>query len=231
MTEPRPLLEARKICKDYWLEGTGRIHVLDGVDFTLHQGEVVGLVGKSGAGKSTLLHVMGTLDEPTEGQVLFRGEDLFARGEVYLADFRNTHLGFVFQSHYLLPERTATQNVMAPLLVRRTPDGEARQAAEWILERVGLSHRLGHRPGELSGGEQQRVALARALVTRPEVLLADEPTGNLDPKTGHQIHEIILDLNRELGISALIVTHNEELAHELPRCVRMAEGRVVEEIG
>jgi len=230
MTERAPLLEARGIHKDYWLEGKGRIHVLDGVDFTLFEGEVVGLVGKSGAGKSTLLHVLGTLDDPTRGKVLYRGEDLFARSELELADFRNATLGFVFQSHYLLPEFSALENVMMPLLVRRSSRAEARDASLWILERVGLSHRLDHKPSELSGGEQQRVALARALATRPRVLLADEPTGNLDPRTGHAIHELILELNRELGISALIVTHNEVLARELPRCVHMKEGRVVEGI-
>src|SRR5690606_864767 len=160
-----PRLGAKGITKDYWLEEKGRIHVLDGVDFTLHEGEVVGLVGKSGAGKSTLLHVLGTLDVPTGGRVLYRGEDLFARSEVRLADFRTTTLGVVFQSHYLLPESAALGNVVAPLLVRRAPKAEARDAALWILERVGLSHRVEHRPGELSGGEQQRVALARALVT------------------------------------------------------------------
>ncbi len=229
MTETRrPLLEARGIAKDYWLEGKGTVHVLRGVDFTLHEGEVVGLVGKSGAGKSTLLHVLGTLDDPSAGTVLYKGEDLFARTELELADFRNSTLGFVFQSHYLLPEFSALENVMMPLMVRRVTKTEARDAALWVLERVGLSHRLDHKPSELSGGEQQRVALARALATRPRVLLADEPTGNLDPKTGHAIHELILELNRELGISALIVTHNEVLAEELPRCVHMRDGLVVE---
>ena len=228
MTERAPLLEARGISKDYWLEGKGRIHVLDQVDFVLGEGEVVGLVGKSGAGKSTLLHVLGTLDDPTEGTVLYRGEDLFARSELQLADFRNETLGFVFQSHYLLPEFSALENVMMPLLVRRASKAVAREASLWILDRVGLSHRLDHKPSELSGGEQQRVALARALATKPRVLLADEPTGNLDPKTGQAIHDLILELNRELGISALIVTHNEALARGLPRCVHMADGRVVE---
>lgn len=223
-----PLLEARGVTKDYWLEGKGNIHVLRGVDFTLHTGEVVALVGKSGAGKSTLLHVLGTLDDPTSGTVLFEGKDLFTRSEIHLADFRNTTLGFVFQSHYLLPEFSALENVMMPLLVRRAPRGEAVAAATEMLERVGLGHRLDHRPGELSGGEQQRVALARALSTRPRILLADEPTGNLDAKTGQAIHDLLVELNRELGITALVVTHNEALARELPRVVHMADGMVVE---
>lgn len=223
-----PLLEARGVTKDYWLDGKGIIHVLRGVDFTLHAGEVVGLVGKSGAGKSTLLHVLGTLDDPTSGTVFFEGRDLFARSEIHLADFRNSTLGFVFQSHYLLPEFSALENVMMPLLVRRVPRQQAVAAAKEVLDRVGLSHRLEHRPGELSGGEQQRVALARALSTRPRILLADEPTGNLDAKTGKSIHDLLLELNRELGISALVVTHNEALASELPRVVHMADGLVVE---
>lgn len=223
-----PLLEARGVTKDYWLDGKGNVSVLRGVDFTLHQGEVVALVGKSGAGKSTLLHVLGTLDDPTTGTVLFEGEDLFSRSEIHLADFRNTTLGFVFQSHYLLPEFSALENVMMPLLVRRASRPEAVEAAKEMLDRVGLSHRLDHRPGELSGGEQQRVALARALSTRPRILLADEPTGNLDSKTGQAIHDLLMELNRELGITALVVTHNEALAREMPRVVHMAEGLVVE---
>lgn len=225
---PIPLLEARGVTKDYWLEGKGNIHVLRGVDFTLHAGEVVALVGKSGAGKSTLLHVLGTLDDPTSGTVLFEGQDLFSRSEIHLADFRNTTLGFVFQSHYLLPEFSALENVMMPLMVRRAPRPEAVAAATEMLDRVGLSHRLDHRPGELSGGEQQRVALARALSTRPRILLADEPTGNLDAKTGQAIHDLLVELNREMGITALVVTHNEALARELPRVVHMADGLVVE---
>jgi lipoprotein-releasing system ATP-binding protein len=235
MIEPTPtalpLLEARKVTKNYWLEGKGTIQVLREVDFALHAGELVGLVGKSGAGKSTLLHVLGTLDDPTTGQVLYQGADLFDRSELHLADFRNTTLGFVFQSHYLLPEFTALENVMMPLLVRRAGREEAGEAAREVLGRVGLAHRLEHRPGELSGGEQQRVALARALATRPKILLADEPTGNLDAKTGQAIHELLIELNEELGISALVVTHNEALAAALPRVVHMADGKVVEAPG
>jgi lipoprotein-releasing system ATP-binding protein len=222
-----PVIEARGLIKNYWMEGK-TVEVLRGADLEVHEGEVVALVGKSGAGKSTLLHVLGTLDVPTAGAVLFQGEDLFARDEVKLADFRNRTVGFVFQSHYLLPEFTALENAMMPLLVRREERDEAQRHAREILERVGLADRLDHRPGELSGGEQQRVALARALATRPRVLLADEPTGNLDPRTGASIHELILELNRELGITAIIVTHNEALARQLPRCLQMREGRIFE---
>jgi len=226
MTEKMPLIEARGIEKDYVHETKGLVHVLKGVDFTMDEGEVVALVGKSGAGKSTLLHVLGTLDEPTSGTVLFEGEDLFAKDELALADFRNATVGFVFQSHYLLPEFSALENAMMPLLVRRVPRTVAAESARAILVRVGLGHRLDHKPAELSGGEQQRVALARALAPRPRLLLADEPTGNLDAGTAAFIHDLLLELNRELGISCLVVTHNEALARDLPRCLEMRDGRI-----
>ncbi len=222
----QPLLEARGLHKDYWLPGKGWIQVLRGLDLQIREGEVVALLGKSGAGKSTLLHLLGTLDAPTSGEVYFEGRPLFEKDEAELADFRNQTIGFVFQSHYLLPDFSALENTMMPLLVRRTDRREAEAEAEAILKRVGLGHRLDHRPGELSGGEQQRVALARALATRPRVLLADEPTGNLDPKTGEAIQELILELNRELGITAVVVTHNESLAEEFPRRLHMVEGKI-----
>lgn len=222
-----PLLEAVDLRKDYWLPEKGRIEVLRGVDLRLHEGEVVALLGKSGAGKSTLLHLLGTLDAPTSGEIRFEGEPLSSKDEVELADFRNRTIGFVFQSHYLLPDFTALENAMMPLLVRRMERRRAEQEAAAMLERVGLGDRLEHRPGELSGGEQQRVALARALATRPRILLADEPTGNLDPKTGRAIQDLILELNREMGITALVVTHNETMARDFPRRLRMEEGRVV----
>lgn len=222
-----PLVEARGLTKDYVM-GDGVVHVLRGVDLDLFAGELVGLVGKSGAGKSTLLHVLGTLDLPTAGTVRFEGRDVFDRSEQALSEFRNSTVGFVFQSHYLLPEFTALENAMMPLLVRRVPRASAAEEARAILERVGLGHRLEHRPGELSGGEQQRVALARALSTKPRLLLADEPTGNLDPKTGGEIHELIAGLNRDLGMTTLVVTHNEALARSLPRCLRMENGRIAD---
>ncbi len=218
-----PLLEAVDLRKDYWLPEKGRIEVLRGVDLRLHEGEVVALLGKSGAGKSTLLHLLGTLDAPTSGEIRFEGEPLSTKDEVELADFRNRTIGFVFQSHYLLPDFTALENAMMPLLVRRMERRRAEQEAAAMLERVGLGDRLEHRPGELSGGEQQRVALARALATRPRILLADEPTGNLDPKTGRAL----LAHNRARGITALAVTHNETMARDFPRRLRMEEGRVV----
>lgn len=222
-----PLIEARGLAKDYWHESKGLVQVLRGVDLKIHPGEVVALVGKSGAGKSTLLHLLGALDVPTAGTVLFEGDDIFDRDELAIADFRNAMVGFVFQSHYLLPEFSALENAMMPLLVRRTARAEAIETASEILRRVGLGERLDHKPGELSGGEQQRVALARALVTRPRLLLADEPTGNLDANTAASIHELLLELNRELGISSLVVTHNEALAQALPRCIEMRGGVVI----
>jgi lipoprotein-releasing system ATP-binding protein len=229
MTEtPKPLLEAKGISKDYWLEGKGRIHVLDGVDFTLHEGEVVGLVGKSGAGKSTLLHVLGTLDDPTEGTVLYKGEDLFARSEIHLADFRNSTLGFVFQSHYLLPEFSALENVMMPQMIRGLKRSESVKRAKEILSYLGLGERITHRPAELSGGEQQRVAIARAVANAPRVLLADEPTGNLDPHTADHVFQALMQLVKATRVAMLIATHNMELAGRMDRRVSLANGQVIE---
>jgi lipoprotein-releasing system ATP-binding protein len=221
-----PLLHVEGLTKTY-LHAGRRLEVLHGVDLDLAEGDMVALTGPSGAGKSTFLHLVGTLDEPTAGRVFFEGRDLFALGEDALARFRNETVGFVFQSHHLLPEFTALENVMMPALVRRLPRGEARRRAEGSLERVGLAERMGHRPGELSGGEQQRVALARALALEPRLLLADEPTGNLDPQTADGIHALLLGLNRDLGITGVVVTHNERLATALPRRVRLAAWRVV----
>ena len=222
-----PLLEGRGLHKSYWL-GEKEIHVLRGASFALGAGEMASLVGPSGVGKSTFLHVVGTLDPPTAGTVLFDGQDAFEMGEEPLARFRNRNVGFVFQFHYLLPEFTALQNAAMPGLISRLPREEAEQVARETLELVGLGHRLDHRPGELSGGEQQRVALARALVLKPRLLLADEPTGNLDEATGEGIHQLLLDLNRRLGIAAIVVTHNPRLAERMPRRLRLHEGLVVE---
>jgi len=222
-----PLLEGRGLHKSYWL-GEKEIHVLRGASFSLRAGELASLVGPSGVGKSTFLHVVGTLDPPTAGNVLFDGQDAFEMGEEPLARFRNRNVGFVFQFHYLLPEFTALQNAAMPGLISRLPRAEAEQVAREVLELVGLGHRLDHRPGELSGGEQQRVALARALVLKPRLLLADEPTGNLDEATGEGIHQLLLDLNRRLGIAAIVVTHNPRLAERMPRRLRLHEGLVVE---
>jgi lipoprotein-releasing system ATP-binding protein len=222
-----PLLEARGVHKSYWL-GEKEIHVLRGASFALAPGEMASLVGPSGVGKSTFLHVVGTLDPPTAGQVLYDGQDAFAMGEEPLARFRNRNIGFVFQFHYLLPEFTALENTAMPALISRTPRPEAESIARQMLEVVGLSHRVEHKPGELSGGEQQRVALARALVLKPRVLLADEPTGNLDEATGEGIHQLLVDLNQRLGIAAIVVTHNPRLAERMPRRLRLHEGLVIE---
>jgi lipoprotein-releasing system ATP-binding protein len=222
-----PLLEGRGLHKSYWL-GEKEIHVLRGASFALRAGEMASLVGPSGVGKSTFLHVVGTLDPPTAGNVLYDGEDAFDMGEEALARFRNRNVGFVFQFHYLLPEFTALQNTAMPALISRLPRDAAERTAREMLELVGLGHRLDHRPGELSGGEQQRVALARALVLKPRLLLADEPTGNLDEATGEGIHHLLLELNRSLGIAAIVVTHNPRLAERMPRRLRLHEGLVVE---
>jgi lipoprotein-releasing system ATP-binding protein len=221
-----PFIRVEGLTKTY-LHGGKRLDVLRGLDLEIGAGELVALTGPSGAGKSTFLHVLGTLDGPTHGRVLFDGEDVFARGEDALADFRNEAVGFVFQSHHLLPEFTALDNAMMPALVRRVARSEARRQAEEMLALVGLADRLDHLPGELSGGEQQRVALARALCLRPRLLLADEPTGNLDPRTAEGIHALISELNARLGITAVVVTHNERLAESLPRRLRLDAGRLV----
>ena len=222
---PPPFVRIEGLAKTY-LMADRRLEVLRGIDLDIAQGEIVALTGPSGAGKSTFLHLLGTLDVPTRGSIRFDGEDVFERGEEGLAAFRNETVGFVFQSHHLLPEFTALENAMMPGLIRRIPRAEARRRAGAMLERVGLSGRLDHRPGELSGGEQQRVALARALVLSPRLLLADEPTGNLDPQTADGIHALLVDLNRSLGITAVVVTHNERLAQALPRRLRLVEGRL-----
>ena len=218
-------VEIRDLFKSYWMHGK-RIDVLRGVSVEIERGELVSLVGASGAGKSTFLHVLGTLDAPAAGAMTVDGEDVFALDDADLARFRNRTIGFVFQSHFLLPEFTALENVAMPALIQRMDRTEAFRRARALLERVGLGARVDHRPGELSGGEAQRVALARALVLEPALLLADEPTGNLDPVTGEGIHQVLREVNRELGITAVVVTHNEALARSLPRRLRLAAGQV-----
>jgi len=222
-----PLVEAREVHKSYWL-GEKEIHVLRGASFSLGGGEMASLVGPSGVGKSTFLHVIGTLDPPTRGSVLFDDRDAFAMTEEELAAFRNRSIGFVFQFHYLLPEFTALENTSMPGLISRLPREQAEAQAKEMLEIVGLEHRLDHKPGELSGGEQQRLALARALMLKPRLLLADEPTGNLDEATGEGIHQLLVELNQRLGIAAIVVTHNPRLAERMPRRLRLAEGLVIE---
>ncbi|MBT8492450.1 MAG: ABC transporter ATP-binding protein [Deltaproteobacteria bacterium] len=208
--------------------GGKKLEILRGVTFSLEPGEMVAIVGASGAGKSTLLHVLGTLDLPTTGNVRIGGTDITSLGPAALADFRNRTIGFVFQFHHLLPEFTAVENVMMPALIQRQNRDKARSDAERILGRVGLGKRLTHRPSELSGGEQQRVALARAMCIKPPLLLADEPTGNLDSNTGGEIHDLFFELNRERGSTMLVVTHNKELAAGMPRVLEMIDGRIDE---
>jgi lipoprotein-releasing system ATP-binding protein len=226
-----PLVRVEALTKTYLMpekEGhVRRLDVLRGLDLEIGRGDLVALTGPSGAGKSTFLHILGTLDSPTSGSVFFDGEDVFSRDAAGLATFRGAALGFMFQSHHLLPEFTAAENAMMPALVRRLSRAEARRRAEAVLQLVGLEDRLEHKPGELSGGEQQRVALARALCLEPRLLLADEPTGNLDPRTADGIHMLLHDLNARLGITMVVVTHNEALASALPRRVRLDAGKLV----
>ncbi|HEU0031674.1 MAG TPA: ABC transporter ATP-binding protein [Kofleriaceae bacterium] len=216
-------IEVKKLGKAYVHTGQ-TLPVLWDVDLSLAPGDMVAVVGASGVGKSTFLQILGTLDLPTSGSIKFDGEELTTMSASRLAEFRNRRIGFVFQFHHLLPEFTALENVMMPALIQRLSVERARTRARDILGRVGLSHRLTHRPSELSGGEQQRVALARAMVLEPSLLLADEPTGNLDRSTGEQIHQLFLDLNREHGSTLLVVTHNPELARLMPRRLRMVDG-------
>jgi lipoprotein-releasing system ATP-binding protein len=203
------------------------VEVIKGLDLNVYTGETLAVVGASGVGKSTLLHILGTLERPSQGTVIWEGEEVFALDDRRLAAFRNRKIGFVFQFHYLLPEFDALENVMMPALIARVPKAQAREDAEAILVRVGLAHRLRHRVSTLSGGEQQRVAVARALVLKPEVLLADEPTGNLDPHSGGQVQELLLDLNREQGLTSVIVTHNLDLAQALTRQITLVDGKAM----
>jgi lipoprotein-releasing system ATP-binding protein len=221
------LLEVEGLRKSFAM-GETAVEVLRGVDLRLAEGERLAILGQSGVGKSTLLHILGTLDRPSGGSVRFRGEDAFARPPAELAAFRNRCLGFVFQFHHLLPEFDAVENTMLPGLLRGLPFAEMRGRAVAILEEVGLGARLGHRVGKLSGGERQRVALARALVLDPPLVLADEPTGNLDPDTGTRVEDLLLEMNRTRGTALVVVTHNERLAARLGRRVVLRDGRLVE---
>ncbi len=219
------LLDATDLHKSFTTRA-GKIDVLKGINLQVTTGETIALVGASGAGKSTLLHLLGTLDRPTSGKVMFGSDDVFRMGERALAKFRNRSIGFVFQFHHLLPEFTALENVMMPLLISGMKRAEAEKSAAPLLDDVGLGRRLTHKPGELSGGEQQRVAIARALVTAPRLMLADEPTGNLDTKTSDEVHDILMDIHRHKNITLIIVTHNERLADRMGRIVRLVDGRI-----
>jgi lipoprotein-releasing system ATP-binding protein len=222
-----PLVRIEGLTKTFQT-GDGSVSVLDDLDFEIGAGERIAVVGQSGVGKSTFLHILGTLEHPTRGHVYFRGEDVFAKDNSGLARVRNEFIGFVFQFHHLLSEFSAAENVMIPGLIRRIPRDEMRERAERILDEVGLSHRLDHRAGKLSGGERQRVAVARALVLNPPLVLADEPTGNLDPTIGDQISDILFEINRTRGTTLVVVTHNQRMAEKLGKIVVLENGRFVD---
>jgi lipoprotein-releasing system ATP-binding protein len=219
-------LHVEHLGKDYSTR-SGPLVVLRDLNLELHDGEALAVMGPSGSGKSTLLHVLGTLDRPTTGAVRLDGKDPFALPERELADFRNRHVGFVFQDHYLLPQCTVLENVLIPTLVGRDDKEAVKAWARQLLDRVGLSSRLDHRPAELSGGERQRVAVARALIHKPALLLADEPTGNLDRRTARAVGQLLLELHREQGNVLVIVTHSQELADAFPRTLLMEDGTLV----
>lgn len=218
------VLSAQKLGKTF-NDGRNQVEVLKGLDFSIHEGEFVSIIGASGSGKSTLLHILGGLDLPTSGDVILKGHALNKLNETKRGNLRNQYLGFVYQFHHLLPEFDAIENVSIPLLLREESTVEqAQERAIDLLTKVGLKHRLTHQPGELSGGERQRVALARALVTNPAVVLADEPTGNLDRRTAFDTLDLLKDLRRDLNMSMLIVTHDEQLAQSADRILHMQDG-------
>jgi lipoprotein-releasing system ATP-binding protein len=221
-----PLVRAVNLCKTY---GNGhRVEVLRDLSMSVRGGEKVAIVGQSGVGKSTLLHLIGALDRPTAGEVVFDGVSLTRLDDRELARFRNREIGFIFQFHHLLPDFSALENTMMPALIRGIGSDEAAIRAEQVLRQVGLGDRLEHKPGALSGGEQQRVAVARAVVLSPRVILADEPTGNLDPDTASEVHDVLIELNRKQQITLIIVTHNEHLADLMDRTLHLQHGRIRE---
>ena len=219
------MIQLNNLSKTFIKDGN-RIEVLKSLDFTITRGESLAILGVSGAGKSTLIHILGTLDHPTSGTVLFDDIDVFQWDKKKLAEFRNKTIGFVFQFHNLLPEFDSLENTMMPALIHGIPYRKARERAATILHEVGLGDRLNHKPGELSGGEQQRVAVARALVMEPEIILADEPTGNLDSETGKKIENILLDLNRTKRITLVVVTHNRTLADRMSKNIGLRDGKI-----
>jgi lipoprotein-releasing system ATP-binding protein len=221
------LIEIRGLAKGFET-GDGTIEVLHDLDLVIPAGDRIAIVGQSGVGKSTFLHILGTLDHPTSGSIRFRGEDVFSKTSAELARLRNEFVGFVFQFHHLLPEFTALENVMMPGLLQQRGFPEMRERAHEMLGEVGLGHRLEHKVGKLSGGERQRVAVARALVLEPPLVLADEPTGNLDPETGDQVAELLLEVNRNHGTTLVVVTHSARMAAKLGRTLVLTDGRLEE---
>jgi ABC-type lipoprotein export system ATPase subunit len=230
MASPGPLLKLTRVTRRYDSPSqSGALTVLNDISLELAQGESLAIVGPSGSGKSTLLHIIGTLDRPTSGSVALNGQELGALNDQQLAAVRNRQIGFVFQSHYLLPQCTALENVLVPTLAcaKAVAHSGASERAERLLKRVGLGERMSHRPGELSGGERQRVAVVRALINQPQLLLADEPTGSLDQTSARELGQLLLDLNREEGVTLIIVTHAHELAQRMERVLELKQGRLV----
>ena len=217
------ILACEAVCKNYY-DGQLNVQVLDNLTLQVGKGQSIGIVGASGSGKSTLLHILGGLDKPTSGRVSLMGQDLSQLSQKQLSGLRNQYLGFVYQFHHLLPEFSALENVMMPLLIGKRPKEQARERALLMLEKVGLKDRVLHRPGELSGGERQRAAIARALVTDPACLLADEPTGNLDRKNALNILDMMMELKQELGTALVVVTHDDEMAARFDRVLNMTDG-------
>lgn len=220
-TENQILLEAKQIKKSYKITKEYSLQVLKGIDLYINKGEIAAIVGKSGAGKSTLLHILGTLDTPDSGELLFDSKSVFSYSRQNLADFRNKKIGFIFQFHHLLPEFTVLENVLIPSMISGKRDTEK---AKNLLKEVNLLHRADHKPSEISGGEAQRAAIARALINSPEIILADEPTGNLDTENANSIIELIFDLRKKLNQTFVIVTHNEEFAKNCDRIIKMKDG-------
>jgi len=221
------LLSVQDLHKSF-IEGGSEIHILRGLNLELAEGERLAIVGESGVGKSTLLHILGTLDRPTRGTIVYRGKEVPLRDETALCQFRNREIGFVFQFHYLLPDFSALENVMFPALIQGIDPVQARRDAARLLDMVGLKDRMSHRPGKLSGGEQQRVAVARAVILKPTLVLADEPTGSLDLRIGEEVQDLLFRLNDESKIGLIVATHNRQFAQKIGRCAELVAGELVE---